>query len=195
MNKYRLITMFLLLTAWGKCAAADKADAQMAKIGVVNFSLCFEESKYGKRERDEFEILKKQMVSLLTDTENKLKEISEKFNDADYLDGLSPEGEEELKAKYRAVSEEYNRYQQQYAATLQQRNWQTVQMIQKMISEAATAIAKEKKLAMIVNKEACFYYANQLDITPLVISQMDKSFDTENKNPTAIENFTEADVK
>lgn len=178
MKKYLIVCSLTCLGLFSKGIASDNTP----KIGVVNFAVCVEESKYGKQEIAAFEGLKKQLISLIGNTETQLRDLTEKLNNSEYMDGLSPEGEEELKNQYRSLSEEYNRYQAQYSQTLQQRNWQTAQYIHRMISEASSAIAKEKKLAMIVNKEACFYYTNQLDITPLVISQMDKSFDTDAKN-------------
>lgn len=180
MKKYQIACAIACLGLLSKGVASDAKDTP--KIGVVNFAVCVEESKYGKQEMAGFEALKKQLVSLIGSTESQLRDLTEKFNDSEYMDGLSPEGEEELKNQYSSLSNEYNRYQQQYSQTLQQKNWQTAQFIHKMISDASSSIAKEKKLAMIVNKEACFFYINQLDITPLVISQMDKAFEAEVKN-------------
>ena len=34
---------------------------------------------------------------------------------------------------------------------------------------------------MIVNKEACFFYAPNLDVTDLIIAEMDKRFEEEKK--------------
>ena len=53
------------------------------------------------------------------------------------------------------------------------------------ISKASEAIAENKKLDLVLNKEACFYNNPKIDITELVINQMDKNFDKETaKNET-----------
>ena len=68
-------------------------------IGVVNFATCITESKAGKKEQENMENMRKQMSSLIEDTEKELKEISAKFEDTEYLDSLSPKAEEDLKAE------------------------------------------------------------------------------------------------
>ncbi len=156
-------------------------------IGVVNFTSCITDSKAGQKEQASFEALKKQMTTLLEDTEKQLKEISMKFQDTEYLDGLSPEAEEELKIKFRTLNEELNRYQNQYYQVLNQANMKLVQTMSNSINSAAETVAKEKKLDMVINKEAFFFHNNKLDVTTLVIKEMDRRFDDELKAqaPTA----------
>lgn len=153
--------------------------AQEAKpsVGVVNFAQALSDSKVGKQEQASFESLKKQMTSLLEDTEKQLTEISAKFNDSEYMDGLSPEAEDELKNKFRSLSEEMNRNQNQYYQVLNQANMKVIQTIGAAVQQASEKVAKDKKLTMILNKEACFYYMPTLDVTSLVVAEMDKSFD------------------
>jgi outer membrane protein len=121
------------------------------------------------------------MVNLLQDTEKQLTEISNKLNDSEYLDGLSPEAIDELKAKFQMLSEELNRYQNQYYQVLNQANMRIIQTVSNSINQASEKVAKDKKLAMIVNKEACFFFNSHLDITPAVIAEMDRVFDQEAK--------------
>lgn len=173
--KNRLLFTLLALVALSSSASA--ANEAPATIGVVNFGSCVTDSKLGKQEQASFESLKKQMASLLEDTEKQLNEINAKFNDPEYLDGLSPEGEEELKTKFRTLSEELNRYQNQYYQVLNQANMRIIQQISGSINAAAEKVAKDKKLTMVVNKEACFFFTPQLEVTNLVVSEMDKMFD------------------
>ena len=159
--------------------------AMANSVGVVNFTSCITDSKSGQKEQASFEALKKQMSSLLEDTEKQLREISNKFNDPDYLDGLSPEAEEELKIKFRTLNEELNRYQNQYYQVLNQANMKLVQTMSNTINTSAEAVAKEKKLDMVINKEAFFFHNNKLDVTALVIKEMDRRFDEEQKAQAA----------
>lgn len=152
-----------------------------AKVGVVNFGTCVTDSKYGKQEQTSFESMKKQMTTLIEDTEKQLREISEKFQDKDYLDGLSPEAEEEMKVKFRNLSEELNRYQQQYYQVLNQANYKLIQTMGKNINTAAEKVAANKGINMVVNQEACFYCLPSLDITSEVIKEMDKNFELDAK--------------
>lgn len=169
-----------------------------AAVGVVNFATCVTDSKVGKQEQASFDSLKKQMGSLLEDTEKQLTEISQKFNDPEYMDGLSPEAEEEMKNKYRALSEEMSRYQNQYYQVLNQANMRIMQTISGVINTASEKVAKDKHLSVVINKEACFFFSPQLEITPLIVAEMDKSYEQELKNQAAAApaaNATEAKAK
>lgn len=150
-------------------------------IGVVNFATCASQSKFGQKEHENLEALKNQMMSLIEGTEKELKEIASKFEDTEYLDGLSPKAEEELKMKYQALQEDMGRYQNQFYQVLNHANYQMMQKINSTIASAAEKIAKEKKLDYVMNKEACFYINPDLEVTDQVISEMDKSFEVKEK--------------
>ncbi len=178
-NRY----LSLLILAAGLTSSAFAADAP--SIGVVNFAHCVTDSKLGKQEQNAFDNLKKQMSTMLEETEKQLNDITAKFNDPEYLDGLSPEAEQELKNKFRMLSEEMNRYQNQYYQVLNQANMRIVQTIGNGINSASEKIAKDKKLTVIVNKDACFYISPTLDVTNEVVLEMDKNFDVETKKQAA----------
>lgn len=179
----KFIPAFLIATALTTSAFTAESNPS---FGIVNFGTCVSDSKLGKQEQASFESLKKQMTTLLEDTEKQLNELSAKFNDPEYLDGLSPEAEDELKNKFRSLSEEMNRYQNQYYQVMNQANMRIMQVMANNINIASEKVAKDKKLAMVVNKDACFFYSPALDITPTIIAEMDKTFsEQEAKKETA----------
>lgn len=173
-----------LLTALGLSTAAFAAEPA-PQIGIVNFATCVTESQSGKQEQASFEGLKKQMGTLLDDTEKQLSEIATTLNDPEKLDALSPEAEQELKGKYQTLSEEMGRYQNQYYQVLNQANMRLIQTMSAAINSASEKVAKQKKLAMILNKEACFFYSPALEVTPFVIAEMDKTFQENTKKQEA----------
>ncbi len=175
----------VLLAAIGLSTAAFSADAG-PNFGIVNFSTCVSDSKLGKQEQASFESLKKQMATLLEDTEKQLNDLSAKFNDPEYLDGLSPEAEEDLKTKFRTLNEELSRYQNQYYQVMNQANMRIIQTLSTSINSASEKVAKDKKLTMVVNKDACFYYTPALDVTTSVISEMDKNFPADTKKQAEV---------
>lgn len=182
----------VLITAMGLSSFAFSADAA-PNFGIVNFGTCVSDSKLGKQEQASFENLKKQMSTLLEDTEKQLNELAAKFNDPEYLDGLSPEAEEELKVKFRTLNEELSRYQNQYYQVMNQANMRIIQTLSTSINSASEKVAKDKKLNMVVNKDACFYYVPALDVTSSVIAEMDKNFAQDSKKqPSAQANALEA---
>lgn len=170
--------LFIMACTLGLATAAHaKAPEGQQSIGVVNFAQCVTESKMGKQEQASFEAMKGQMTKSLEELEKQITEISAKFNDQEYLESLNPKAEEELKTKFRALNEELARNQNQYYQLLNQANMRIIQTIQEQINQASEKIAKEKKLNMVVNKEAVFFYTPTLDVTPDVIAQMDKQFE------------------
>ncbi|GAB4191440.1 MAG: hypothetical protein Tsb0015_13290 [Simkaniaceae bacterium] len=161
---------------------AMSAEAKEEKIGIVNFATCITESKYGKQEQEAFESIKTQMTSLIEDSEKQLNEIAAKFNDPDYMDGLSPEGEQELKAKFQSLQEEMARYQQQYYQLINQANYKLVQTMSNYIQSASKSVAQKKKLDYVINKDAVFFYNTDYDITSEIIQEMNKDFDKAKQN-------------
>lgn len=172
--KKRFIPIFI--TAIGLLSTACAAESAPS-VGVVNFTTCVSDSKLGKQEQASFELLKKQMASLLEDTEKQINELATKFNDPEFLDSLSPEAEEELKNKFRSLNEDLNRYQNQYYQVLNQSNMKIMQTLSNSINTASEKVAKDKKLSLIVNKDACFFTSSTLDVTTFVVSEMDKTYD------------------
>jgi outer membrane protein len=144
------------------------------------------DSKLGKQEQAAFESLKKQMTSLLEDTEKQINELATKFNDPEFLDSLSPEAEEEFKNKFRSLNEDLNRYQNQYYQVLNQSNMKVIQTISGSINAASEKVAKDKKLSLVVNKDACFFTSSALDITALIVAEMDRIHDQTAKQQPAV---------
>lgn len=157
-------------------------------MGVVNFTSCLSESKYGKQEQQNLENMRKQMTSIMEETEKELKDIASKLQDQEYLDGLSPKAEEEMKIKYQALNEDLARYQNQYYQVLNHANYQIIQKLSTSIAKASEKIAKDKNLSYVINKDACFYFKPDLEITAQVISEMDKNFEIDQKTKKVSEN-------
>jgi len=175
--------MFISLTALGLvttalCSAAEKPSSNV-KIAVVNFKTCVDQSKMGKQEQSSFEALKKQMELSLEEKEKTMTEISEKFNDPDYLDSLSPEAETELKRKFRGMNQELSQIQAQYYQTLQQTNFKIVQKLQEDVTKAATTIAEQEDYDVVLNEESVFFVNAKHDISAKVIQLMDQNFEKE----------------
>lgn len=166
------------------CSAAEPAKSNASnnsqaavRIGIVSFKTCVEQSKLGKLEQANFEALKKQMESVLSEKEKTMNDMASKFNDADYLDSLSPEAETELKRKFRGLNQEISQQQNQYMQTLQQTNFKVVQKLQEQVTKAAEIVAKNEKLDLVLNDEGSFYNSASLNISNKIIVLMDKEFD------------------
>jgi len=177
---------------WSIAACATFSLCAGEATSVVNFSTCITNSKYGKKEQENFENLRKQLAAMIDDTEKELKDLSAKLEDSEYLDSLSPKAEEELKARFQTLNEDLSRYQGQFYQVMQQANMQLVHKMSSQIARASEKVAKDKKLDYVINKEACFYYRPDLDMTQQVITEMDKNFDTDAKSKKLSDNSEEA---
>lgn len=179
------ITAAFLCTITALGAADTKAlpaaSGSQVKIGIVNFKRAVEESKIGKKEQTNFDNLKKQMESVLEEKEKALNEITAKFNDPDYLDSLSAEAENELKHKFRSMSQDLSQIQSQYYQTLNQANMKILQKLNDLVAEASTKVAKDKGLDIILNDDGGFYFSNSLDTSKDVIEAMNQQFDKDQK--------------
>jgi outer membrane protein len=164
-------------------AAAPQLEAAsvVSGIGTINFRTCVEKSKYGAQEQKNFENLKKQMEEVLEEKEKTLSDLSNKFNDPDYLDSLSAEAEADLKHKFRTLSQELQQHQQQYMQILQQTNFKIIQGISEKVNEASQTVAKQKGLELILNDEGSFYHNPSMDISQDIVKELDKMFEKEPK--------------
>ncbi len=177
MKKRYLVTAFIL-AGLQLCAAEQK-------VGIVNMENIFMETKLGKQEQASFETMRKQFATLLEDTEKQLRDLNEKLSDKDTLDGLSPEAEAEMKNKFAQLSDEMNRYQQQYYQFMQQGQHKIMQTVFGGITQASEKLASAKGYTMILNKQACFYSAPTLDVTADMVKEMDKNFEDDAKKTAA----------
>lgn len=143
------------------------------KIGIVTFKTCVEESKLGKQEQASFETMKNQMESVVDEKEKVLNELAAKLNNPDELDLMSPEAEVELKRKFRSLSQEMGQMQNQFYQTLNQANMKIVQKLSEAVSKASTKVAKDLKIDLVVNDETAFYSSSNIDISSLVVKEMD----------------------
>ena len=148
-------------------------------LGIVNFTTCITDSKYGQQEQEAFDDVRNKITSIMTDLEGQLTEIANKLQDPEFIDSLSPEAEQEMKSRFQALNEELGRYQNQYYQVMNQANMKLIQLMTSYISQASATVAKAHKLSVILNKEACFFYEPKQDVTAAIIAEMDKNFDKE----------------
>jgi outer membrane protein len=178
---FLLITILALGLTGGRISAVEAS----IMVGVVNFSTCITESKYGKNEQTQLENIKTQWSSLIEETEKELKSVAAKMEDTD---GLSPEAEDELKVKYKALNEDMAKYQNQLYQVLNQANYFFIQKMASYISKASEQVAQEKNLQYVLNKEACFFNKPELEVTKLVIAKMDINYEKDVKSKKISEN-------
>jgi outer membrane protein len=147
-------------------------------VGVVNFRQCLEDSKIGKAERGKFDDLRRQMEAVGESKESSLQNLTRKFNDPDYLDGLSPEAEIKAKDEYRQLTQDIAQLQQQYYQILNQANMRILQHVMEEVSGAATEVAKTHSLSLVLNEESSFYHIDALDVSSEVIRILDSRMDS-----------------
>lgn len=171
MKKWLSILLFAPLLAFA--ADAKTEIPANIKMGVVDFKTCVENSKLGKQEQASFEAMKNQMENVVIEKEKVLEELAGKLNNPDELDLMSPEAEVELKRKFRGLSQEMGQIQNQFYQTLSQANMKIVQKISDAVSKASEKVAKDLKIDLVLNDETCFYCNSAINISSLVVKEMD----------------------
>lgn len=162
-------TFLTLLLALSPLALESKEN-----IGLVNFRTCIIDSALGKKESAKLQETRQKTTLSLQETEKELNAVLTKLNDQDYLDALSKEGQEELKTKFQMLNEEMNRSQNQSIQMLQEGQRAMVQKVFEAVQSASKKVSQEKKIPLILNEEAAFYSDASLNVTALVIKEMDK---------------------
>lgn len=160
-------------------------DLAAAQYGFVNFKDVLEKSKLGQQEQAAFESLKEQMEKVLQEKDKELNEIASKFNDPDYIDTLSPEAENDLKHKFRTLSQELNEKQGQFYQALQQAQVKIMAKLAEYVSKASEKLAKDKKLDAVFNQDATFFWNKDLNVSADVIKEIDAIFEKEAKEAPA----------
>ena len=161
--------------------ALNLQKGEAVQYGFVNFKEVLEKSKLGKQEQASFNSLKEQMEKVLEEKDKELNEIASKFNDPDYIDTLSPEAENDLKHKFRTLSQEMNEKQNQFYQALQAAQMKIMQKLAEYVTKASDKISKEKKLDAIFNQDATFYWSPELNVSESIIKEMDGVFEKESK--------------
>lgn len=161
------------------------AQAAELSVGFVNFQTCLEKSKLGQQEESNFESMKKQMSDSLEIAHKELEQIAKNLQDKEYMEGLSPTAENELKQKCAILNEEIGRYQNQYYQLLNQAKFKMVQNLHDEVCLASQKIREAKKLSLILNEDSAFAVASSLDLTEDVVKEMNRRFDIENTGATA----------
>lgn len=169
----------MLLAALALCMSAAQAEA--AQYGFVNFKEVLEKSKLGKQEQGSFNSLKEQMEKVLEEKDKELNELASKFNDPDYIDTLSPEAENDLKHKFRALSQDLNEKQGQFYQALQQAQMKIMAKLAEYVAKASEKISKDKKLDAVFNQDATFFWNKSLNVSDDIIKEMDLVFEKEAK--------------
>lgn len=163
-----------LLTATLSAATFFSSLAAEIHIGIADFRECVQESKIGQHEQKQFEEMRGKLEDMLEEKEKRLAEISDKFQDPDYVDSLTPSAEQEVKAEYGRLSQEMAQLQNQYMQVLNQANAKIVQKLAGIIANASEKVAENEGLDLVLNQDGTFYFKDSLNVTKLVIKEMDR---------------------
>lgn len=177
----KLITALAFMSvAFAGTVSAE--EARPLTIRYVDFKKCIETSKMGLAEKEQFEAMKKKMETALEEKQKELNALASKLNDPDYLDSLSPEAETDLKRKGRALSQELAEMENQSYQILNQTNFKVVQKLTEAVSQASKSVAKRNKIDVILNEESCFFESADLDITDMIVDEMNTTMTEDKKD-------------
>ncbi|MCH9634617.1 MAG: hypothetical protein S4CHLAM7_13700 [Chlamydiae bacterium] len=180
MNLKKIIKSGLLLACASACTLAFSNTAEEGiRVGVVDFRTCLEKSYVGQEEQLKLEAMRNEMVSTLEGKEKMLSEVMEKLKKRDYLDTISAQAEEELQGQYAHLSEEIQQLQNQAYQALNQAQMKMFQTVSEQVAKSAEYLARENNLDLVMNQESCFYFKRPLEITQLVVQELNRHFQPE----------------
>jgi outer membrane protein len=174
-SKFKIICAAALIAL----GFAGPLRAAEPRPGVVDFRACMEDSKYGRQEISSIEAMQNQMVNQMEAMQKELQEIANKLQDPEFRDSISPETEEQYNLKGQQLAQELSRSQQIFQRMLQEAQMKMVQVMSMHIMRASQIVAASKKLDMVVNQEAIFYFPSTADVTTDVVAEMNKLYDQE----------------
>jgi len=168
----------LALLTLGSLSAAETT----SKIGFIDFERCSTDSKVGKEEYSAFNALQNKAMADMQAMDKERQELAEKAKDQDYLDGLSPEAQNELNQKIQNQQMKMQMAGESYQNTLRQMYEAMEQKITSSVTTASKKIAEEKNLDFVFPSKLCIVSRDQMNVTSEVIKKMDELFDTEQKS-------------
>ena len=168
------ITLALGLMCLTKFASAENTDK--LKIGVVDFRTCIEKSYLGQEEQTKLEAMRNEMINSLEDKNKLLTEVMDKLKKPEFLDTISPEAEEKLQKEYAQLSEEIQYMQNQAYQALNEAQMRMFQTMNEQVQKSSEYLAREHGLDLVINQEHCFYYKRPLEMTQLVIQELNRHF-------------------
>ena len=178
MNFKKIMKVGLMLALFS-VTALSYADAEEMRIGVVDFRTCLEKSYIGQAEQQKLEAMRNEMVNSLEGKEKLLTEVMDKLKKPEYLDTLSPQAEEELQKQYASLSEEIQMYQNQAYQALNQAQMKMFQSVSEQVAKSAEYLARENNLDIVLNQESCFYFKRPLEMTQIVVQELNRHFQPE----------------
>lgn len=178
LNSGLIVAALLVMLALASPAMAQQnQDKQPAKfpIAVVDVGKVFKDSKQGQaidqKLRKDGQEIEKQMQ----EKDAKLKKDYEALI-KDAQSGKTTR--EELETKEKALQKKIQEFQVERAQSIEKMNKQaedTLKPLQDKTEKAIEALAKEKSFVVVLNSAGVVYAPNSIDITSLVIAEIDKA--------------------
>lgn len=150
-------------------------------IASVDMRRCFEQSKEGMKAKEMLETLNGQMQEKLTEIEGKIKELSSQLGNEEYRQSLSKEALDEMEKSFETFLQDREAKHNEFSQELNQTQMFLTENLIQNITKGAEAVAKEKSLTMIFQKDAVVYSDDSVDVTDLVLEHADKSFTASEK--------------
>ncbi len=168
MKKASLFVLLLMALPFAPVSAADKP-----AIAYVDLRKVLVESKVGKQSKVELEKLVKQRRGAITDEENKLKAMQEKFQKDQLLmtDAQKSERQKEFQQRADAFQKMVSDANQDIAAKDKEFAAKSIAEIRKLIAD----VAKEMNISLVLEaSESGLLYADSgMDLTQKVLERYD----------------------
>lgn len=162
------VVLAAILTVGGAPAQAQEG----MKIGIVDIQLVLRDSKAWKAVLPEIEKLRREFQNRVRDEERALREAEQELAQQRAI--LSPEVFTQKRRAFSEKASEAQRIVQERRRSLDQALNTTRTLIFENLAAVAQDVAKERNLSIVLDKKFVFLSAKSLDITPEIVSRLDK---------------------
>lgn len=169
-----LALMLALALTLALLAGATAAEAQDAKVGVVDIERAFFSTEEGKAAREEFERKQREAEAELEPLGKQIRELREELEDKRFV--LSEEALFQKRSQLAELQNKAESRSQELEGQLKIDRGRLYAPLQQKLTQTITAVGKAEGFTLILERNSPFllYSQEKLDITDLVVSRFDK---------------------
>ncbi len=171
---YRVLRWgILMMTAVLILAAANPATAD-AKIGFVDFQKAIIETREFKKSQIKFRMEIQKEKGIIDARKKKVEDMVKELNKQSFV--LNPELKKKKEESFLREKKAFERYVQDRDEEFKRKEKLALAKISKKMLAVLRQLGKQKKLTMVIEKQAVFYNDSALDLTSLATKTYDRLY-------------------
>ncbi|MFO8113460.1 MAG: OmpH family outer membrane protein [Desulfosalsimonadaceae bacterium] len=175
MKKIAGMFAFVMIGLFVFSASASEAD--MGRIGIIDFQKVLVESDAGKAVQARIQQKGRSMESDLTEMGEEIESMMEQLQRDSMV--MSSERREQQQRELEIRRYDFQTTQKKYQSEFRELEVTLMEKIRDEVFEIAEAIGKQEGYMLIIERSAAIYFPDTIDITDKVIQMYNEQFDGE----------------